>query len=227
MQHGSSMPSSKRQCHCLVYHGDVPLSCPSQPHCSLPRTPSTAAAVMSGPCVVPGSLPGPSCSVCTLDTSRSTNASCTSSCRGEAAREVGGPWACLRRLRSHTRCAAVPEMLALCCRPLPTAGVLQAIQTMAALTWTSTRLVQMHVWPALRWLEATTARAAFSRSAREGAGDVWRLTQGRTGRNLACLLLLKPRQQSCQAATARPACPPSLPACIWEDNEGRIAAQLQ
>ena len=65
----------------------------------------------------------------------------------------------------HSLRSRAARLLALCCRPLSSVRVLQAMQTTTTLTWTSTRLVQMHVWPALRWLEATTARAAFSRSA--------------------------------------------------------------
>jgi hypothetical protein len=38
----------------------------------------------------------------------------------------------------------------------------------AGLTCTRTRLVQMQVWPLLRWLLAATAAAAFSTSAGGG-----------------------------------------------------------
>ena len=56
--------------------------------------------------------------------------------------------------------------------------------------------------------------------------------------HLACLLLIKPQRQ-CSAVLpgmsggmhswlcTRCRRPPSLPACIWEDNEGCIATQLQ
>ena len=100
------------------------------------------------------------------------------------------------------------------------------------LTCTSTRLVQMQVWPLLRWLLPTTSRTALSRSAgrqarwgRQAGRSTTAQQEGGLGHALSCVMNTGPATLESKTLATRPTT--QALTRILKDDEGSVASQLQ